>query len=121
METSLMNDQHVNEDYAAMKIQILSPINGPLNKKMDFGKRNKDTLGLEQNRPSIAVGLLPNSSAEQMPSCCSRPVNIAIEMGRDSDHKGKHVTRPHQRNGPSIAAGFPPNSGEEQMPSYCSR
>ncbi|GAB4846414.1 hypothetical protein Ancab_025419 [Ancistrocladus abbreviatus] len=36
-------------------------------------------------------------------------------------HKGKHVTRPHERNGPSIAAGFPPNSSEEQMPSYCSR
>ncbi|GAB4852227.1 hypothetical protein Ancab_016419, partial [Ancistrocladus abbreviatus] len=81
MEALLMNSQHVDEDCAVAKIQILSPINGALNKKRDFGKRNKDTLGLERNGPIIAVGLPLNSSVEHMPSCCSRLVNIASEMG----------------------------------------
>ncbi|GAB4845820.1 hypothetical protein Ancab_039229 [Ancistrocladus abbreviatus] len=121
--------------------------------------------GFINERPTF--GLPPNSSVEQMPSCCSRPMNIAGQIGRESEydynrkdigsgdkgtmdkrdpkkvdkphiiplnnvdsssllgvkfsHKGKHVTRPHERNGPSVATGFPPNSSEEQMPSYCSR
>ncbi|GAB4850251.1 hypothetical protein Ancab_029547 [Ancistrocladus abbreviatus] len=75
VEASLMNEHHIDVDYVATEFQILSPVVMGLSKERDFEKRNKDTLGLQNNGSSIAAGLEPNSSEEQMSSSSSKLVN----------------------------------------------
>ncbi|GAB4856625.1 hypothetical protein Ancab_014539, partial [Ancistrocladus abbreviatus] len=67
--------------------------------RKDIGSRDKGKMDKRDTKKADRPHVIPLNN-----------VDSSSLLGVKFNHKGKHVTRPHERNGPSMAAGFPPKS-----------